>query len=431
MSARNAQWDLGGPQPTPTGAFTDAWRGLRRAVSAPQLVVSLWAVQALLALLVAVPVFARLRTRLGVSSEADGLLEGASLPLLFELMRAEPGLLSLTVAGLLAVGVVALLVNPWLAGGSIAVLNGAGGGLREAVAVGESGQANSVTGVFSPRFATAAAHFYGRFLRVGLVALATGLVAAGLLATPLLVLGKRAGAADLEVRAVAFRVSAVVIAGLVLVLVWLALDLARLRIAHDDRRDAVRSFWRCLRVALRYPVALVGRWILLASAFLVLVMLQGWASSSLDTTSWLGIVAVVLLQQLVALGRSGMRVALWETERRYLSRFLPVPSAADLHQTVEVAPVAVAQEVFGGLGADGSEDRGVEGFGVVEELPQRVVALGEKAEPQLAASGESQSIAVGAEGVGERRDETDGADGAGDSEGLGGTGTRRGADEPT
>src|SRR3954466_2484897 len=85
-------------------------------------------------------------------------------------------------------------------------------------------------------------------------------------------------------------------------------------------------------------------------------------------------------------------------------------SPSDLHEAQQVAVVALGEHVLGRLLLEDAEDLGLQGGfrgGRREERTQRVDAVGEKAEAQLAAGRQAQPVALGAEGVGKGGDETD------------------------
>lgn len=394
------------PPPASSARTTDLRHALRRALKQPKLVLLLWACHLVLAALVAVPLAARLAAHLGPSEAGDALLFGPAPALLVEIARAEGGAVSLLGLLVAVVVLLTLLASPALAAGTLEVLASSDG--RPGVGVpaaanglgGSSSARSARARSLGHRFGRGVGHFYGRLLRQGVVAVPVALVAVVLAAGPLLVVARRFGERGRETLAFVLQNLALLGAGLALLWVLLALDLARVAVVREDRRDAIRCFWRALLLVLRHPLALAGRWLGLTALLALVAWGAAVARLPLPVATTWGLVATVILHQLVLLARATERVALWEVERQLLACWRPavgvaptaaqlappagaVPpgSAADLHQAVEVAPVALQQHVFGGFGGDRLEDRGAERAVVAGEVTQRVDAVGEETKP--------------------------------------------------
>lgn len=93
-----------------------------------------------------------------------------------------------------------------------------------------------------------------------------------------------------------------------ILLVQLALDLARVRVARDDVRKGVRVFRGTLRAVLRRPWQVLAIWLPLAAAFVLIAALYLDFRGLLPAGGGL-LFVLFLAQQLVMIARAGMRVA--------------------------------------------------------------------------------------------------------------------------
>jgi hypothetical protein len=299
--------------------------GLRRAVRLPGLAALLWLANLLLAAVVAVPFWLRLHGALAGAPAGDRLLEGFSFGLLVDLMREHGSLLAPLALSALPVVAAALLVNAFAAGGVLEVLR--------------RGQPGTVL----ERFAGGGAWFFGRFLRVGVFAgivtvLGVGAVAVGAAATL-----RRLQDSTWEPAQVVVWLTGMLAAGLIALVVLLALDLARVRVVRDDRRRVTRAFAGSLWLVFRHPVATLGLWAGLGALFAAALAVYLGARQVLPATSWGGIVLMLLLQQAVMVVRAWLRVALFAGEVELVGRFAPaVPALASRlpvdEPSLELAP---------------------------------------------------------------------------------------------
>jgi hypothetical protein len=252
-----------------------------------------WLLTLIVALVSVWPAWEWLSSALAYNPRGDVVTDRVDLVVLKELVQFDRastlGLVNAAMAG----GVVlALLLNPLLAGGVIALVTGA-----------------PTAGRSSHRFFDAGVRFYGRFLRalfyVGVVAaLAASLVwGLGILASDAL--------ADrgLERAAVAAYALRLVAIGLVAAFFTAVLDLARLRVAAADSRhvlvacvDAFRLALRRLGALARIGAAFLG---LLAAVAVVLFTIR----ANLPGGGWIWLVVALVLQQAAAYARVRLRVA--------------------------------------------------------------------------------------------------------------------------
>lgn len=300
-------------------SFTATTAALRRAVRNPRLVLLLWGAHLVIAGVAFYPVLRFLDRTLAEAPAGDEFLRRFSLPLFGDLLRSGrawfenfPQLLTL-VFGL------TLLWNVLAAGGTL-----------ESLLSGDPAR-------LAHRFGRGAGRFFGRFLRMGLAAVPAALLAAGILAGP--IFGIRASLDDrAEGAKYWLGLAGFLVALFAVLLVLLALDLARIRVARDDVRKGVRVFRATLRAVLRRPWQVLAIWLPLALLFVGVSALYLGFRSLLPAEGGGLLFALVLAQQLVMIARATWRVALWSGEIGLVERKWAVaPLAARLAAAPAVA----------------------------------------------------------------------------------------------
>ncbi len=303
--------------------FSDAIRALRRLRSTQRLVLLLWGAHLTIAGVVAFPVLRHLDTALAKSPAGDEFLRRFSLPLFANLMRAGGGWGN-SVGQLLSV--VALLTLLW------SVL--AAGGALESLLSGDPSR-------LAHRFGRGAGRFFGRFLRMGLAAVLAALLVGGILAGP--IFGVRASLDDTAEGAKFWlAVAGILMALLAILLVQLALDLGRVRVARDDVRKGVRVFRTTLGAVLRRPWQVLAIWIPLALCLAAISALYLGVRGLLPASGGAVLLALVLAQQLVMLARAALRVALWSGEIALVERKWPAAPLTTRLAAVPEVPVRPA-----------------------------------------------------------------------------------------
>ena len=274
----------------------------------PRLVATLWLFNLALALAAGLPAWLTLSSLMGPLPGADVLGEAFRFGVLADLSEIQPGLVSGLGRAALASFGLGLLVALATTGGSLEVL--------------ASGDDRS----FAHRFGRGAGRFFLRFLRLGLITLAVAPVAAGLVAAPLLALSQKlrreSGSEWLSMTVWLLAVGA---AGLVLVLVLLVQDAARVLLVRDDERRVRRLLRPALATVLGHPLKWLSVWSWNAVLLLALFALYLALSSAVPPGKLL--VVLVLLQQGFVLLRCGLRVALLSAEIELVAALRPRPAA--------------------------------------------------------------------------------------------------------
>lgn len=282
--------------------------GLAAARRHPRLAVTLWLVNLAVALAAGVPGWLALSSAIGPLPEADGLAERFSLGVLIDLVEMRPGLLGglfLSAAGAAFLG---LLAGAAATGGTLEVL-----GSRD-------------ERPFAHRFGRGAGRFFVRFVRAGLLAALLAALGVALTAGPLLALnGRLRRESGSEPLALAVFFAAVAVGGLVLLLVLLALDAARVRIVREDARRVLPLLRSGFAVVLGHPAKWLGTWAV--NALLLLLALSAYLAFRRFVPTGTGPLVALLFvaQQAFTLARAWLRVALLGSERALVERLRPLP----------------------------------------------------------------------------------------------------------
>ena len=289
-----------------------AWLWRRAAFA----VVATWAIVTILAIVAVAPAWAWWSGALGHAIDGARLLGSPNVATLVEVLRESPlGARTIAVAAI-AGAALALILNPFLAGGVIGAL------------VREPGPDAGGRGT---RFAADGVWLYGPFLRVALIVwpLAAIAIAGSAFVATILI-------ADTPVPVLALAVGSVVVACGTLA-ASMFIDLARIHACRTGvRRARVAVLAACRMVGSQAPrlflLGLVfGTALALAGAALLAV--RGW----LPGETWPSILAGVAVQQAHAFARTWLRAALVASE--------VVLADADAEARAAVAAAAAAASV--------------------------------------------------------------------------------------
>ena len=284
--------------------------GLRAAVRHPKLVWLIWAWYGILALVPAFPAWTWWSAALGSSPEAASALKRFDIGVFLDVTSGKgiDGLGLLTGAAVGA-ALVALVSSAFAFGGVLEVVGG--GDDRRS---------------FMHRFFRGGGHFFWRFVRLAITAGACLVLATGAVSALMAVAIAPMSESEWEPAGYLGGVASIVMFLVVASFFLLALDYARIRVARDDSRSMLKAYASGLGFVLRrlstvYGIAIA---ILIVEVALVLGYIA-YESRAPAAGTWGVITALVVVQQIVVVGRVFLRVALIGAERHFHMTALPTP----------------------------------------------------------------------------------------------------------
>ena len=274
--------------------------GLLAPFRRPGLTFLLWAFGFLLVLAPTAVVGRFFGDSLASTMASDTMLNGIDLSVLGQVGQYNKTAVSSLISASMAVTLlVAALLGPLVAGGTLEVLTAVD---RRSL---------------MHRFFRGAGHFYWRFLRLGMMtAGATGLLVLGatLVGSPLVTL---AYSSDWEPAGPLATVLLLAVCGLIVLVCWIVLDYARIRVVTDDSRVMWRALIAGTGFALRRLVGAGTIVVVFGVALLVMLGLYlAWTHWATFATS-AAVVGLFLVQQAVIVARKGLRVGQLEAEVSY------------------------------------------------------------------------------------------------------------------
>jgi hypothetical protein len=295
--------------------------GLARASRNVRLVGVVWFAFLILAWIAALPAWRWFDGVLSLAPEGDRLLSGLNIALLRELTHYDRSpTMTVAMGGMSTFLVVALILNPFVAGGTLGVLMPRPGG---------SG-ARGVT----QRFAAEGTRNYWRFARVLLL---VGMLAGVL--TLILTTGFEAAGSAFDERG---WPRASMWTDNLLLLMWLSafgltsliVDVARIFLLRRDDGRAIASIKQALGFLWRHTGAVM----VASAAFLVLLAAAGalyiLIAASITPIAWGLIIFTIAWQQLFALARTTLRIGFLAALADLIDAREPLP----IEQPVDVAP---------------------------------------------------------------------------------------------
>lgn len=284
--------------------------GLRAAARQPKLTTLLWAWYGLLALVPSFPVWRWWNQALGMSPEGAAVLKRFDIGVFLDLTRAEgAGGLGLMSGAVIAAAGIAAVSSAFAFGGILEVL-------------GTAGDHRS----FMHRFFRGGGHFFWRFFRLAVIAGVCALLVTGVVSALMAALTNPLAESEWEP---GFYLGSAATVGVVLATValfLLALDYARISVARDDSRSMLRAYASGLGFVLRRLFTVYG----IAIAFLAIeaglvVLYLAYETNAPAAGTWPAISVLILLQQLVVVGRVFVRVSMAGAERHFYMTALPAP----------------------------------------------------------------------------------------------------------
>ncbi len=268
----------------------------------------LWLTNLVLACAVALPALAWL-IRMDRTAEADAMVVGFSLPLMFDLLRYDFSTV-LRLLGTLVFWLVVCssVVSTFMSGGVLSVL------------------ANPGQQPFLEHFFAGAGRYFPRFFRLLLGAgLCGGVLVLALNAgLGILIAHLSQDASELTPLLLLLGQGAVnVLVGTVFLL---ALHYARIETVIGGSVGMTRVFWRSLVFVFRNILAVFALIAVFAAVTGVVYLVYAIVQGALPTTTWLLILLLMTIQQVAALARSAFQVGLYGAELKlFLLRRPRVP----------------------------------------------------------------------------------------------------------
>jgi hypothetical protein len=320
-------------------------RGVRDATRRPGLVALLWAWNLALAALVTLPFWAWIYRSSSVSPVTDVLLDGADLGVITSLIVADSAALMTLFAGVAALSVLALVSGAFISGGILEIVTGEGDGRP-----------------LAHRFFRGAGHFFGRFLRLLLIAVLTGLPALGLVSAALTAATKPLAEGGSE--PAAFWGMLIVQGCVVVVAGWLilALDYARAATVLTGSHSMFRTWLRSLAFVVRHLPGAAAIGVLSAIGVAAAFGLTAAYDLGASGRAWSAIVGTILVHQAMLLVRTAVRVGQVSAQADYWKGLQPAVAVAATPAPVVEAPapqpnVEVSVQAAAGPGEAGGESQ--------------------------------------------------------------------------
>jgi hypothetical protein len=315
--------------------ITSIVKGIWTTLKNPKLVLLLWAWNLLLGIAAVMPARAWFGTALDARVETESLLTRFNLGTFVDLSKYhEIAPFTFLIASMMGVGFVALVGNAFMNGGILEVL-------------GNENDSRS----FMHRLYRGGGHFFWRFVRLGIVALISGAVVAGIVAAFLGKITTPLSDSEWEPAGLFWGLGTLAVAGLVALWFVLALDYARIRVARDGSRGMLRVYFGAMGFVARHVVATYGIAILALAGAGALLLAYVAHETVRSASTWPAILALAGAQQIIILARTWLRVMQVGAERQYFITSAPVaaavvsPAVSVLQASPTIDPPAGAEAV--------------------------------------------------------------------------------------
>lgn len=335
-----------GARPSGRGIFQSWLSGIRRVHAAPVIIVGVWLLSLLLALPLGLVLRGLIRNSLGDSLAAGGAASGVNYDWWNEFLQQAGGIGTTFVPSIIGfaaplknlsdladneplAATVASLVVVWLMLWAFLA-----GGIFDRYARGR------VT--HTPAFFAASGVFFFRFLRLGAIAWLAYWVLFSYVHDWLFVSFWRSSTRNLAVERDAFwiRVGLYALFALLLALVNLVMDYAKVRAVVEDRRSMIGALAASIRFIIRHPRATTGLYLLNALVFLAILAVYrvvapgaGWSGG--------GVWVAFLLTQLYIVARVWAKLVFAASQIDLFQRRLAHAGYAAFPQTAQLEPPSV------------------------------------------------------------------------------------------
>ena len=302
--------------------------GIAQSLRHVRLVLLVWFVFLTLAWVAALPAWRWFSGVLSYAPEGDRLLAGLNAALLRELTHYDRSpMIAVAMGSSFAFFLIALVLNPFVAGGTLGILF---------PSPRDSGERVRVRGV-TRRFVDAGVHWYWRFARILLL---VGMLGAGL--TMVLAAGFEGIGSVFDDRGMA--VASMWTENLML-LMWLVvfgvcsliIDIARIFLIRRDDGRAIAAVKQSLRFLWRNTGAVVVVGVMFGLMVAAAIAIYNLVASGITPLSWGLIAFTIIWQQLFALTRTTLRVGLVAAFVELVDAREPLP--IEPAQAVTAAPV--------------------------------------------------------------------------------------------
>lgn len=280
-------------------------RGIRTTVRNPKLVLLLWTWSLLLALAAGIPALLWFSGALNTRVETESLLTRFNIGALADLSKdSEAAPFSFLWASMAGTALIALVGSAFMNGGILEVLG-----------------SEDDSRPFMHRFHRGGGRLFWRFVRLSAIAFTGVALVVGIAAALRTRIMTPLSDSEWEPAGMFWGLVGLAVTGLVALWFLLALDYARIRVARDGSRAMLRVYVGALgfvarRLLATYGLAILGLVVLGALLGAYVAWETVWTAST-----WMTILGLVGVQQVVVLARTGLRVTLVSAEREYFATF--------------------------------------------------------------------------------------------------------------
>ncbi len=292
-------------------------RGIRLATGSWKMILLLLLANILFSIPLALLVFLLITQTAGGTLVAQRLYGDKLDPVWFfdvineQFAGASPATFALQVSGMLAVcGIVYLLVNTLFAGGIIEVF------------------ASADRRFTMRKFWGGCGGYFWRFFRLMWISMIFYAMAIGVYALVMWRIGKADSTATVERPTVIKSFAALLLLLLLISIVNMVFDYARIAAVVNDRRKMFRETFKAAGFAFRHPVSAFGLYLMLGLSGLILFAFFLWLRSLVHQDALGPILLAVLIAQLAMASRMWTRLAYYAGQVDLYQSLVPAPISA-------------------------------------------------------------------------------------------------------